>query len=155
MHTPIVRILPGGGCLWIDPQTGFALRALAVCADGVERRVSFLCKGEPYTWGAWMGTIRIGTKRIRGTVAVSEADPDAPTLRFWHDPDMVAERSPRYDSPFRMVRRSFDCEDGIDGHTEVEILPKGGPGSLRAKEGTRLWVETPTAEAEGIDPYAD
>lgn len=67
--------------------------------------------------------------------------------------DLVAARSPRYDSPFRIIGQLPKGPGGeVNGYTEVYFGPAGVPV---AREGTRVWIETETAVAEGIDPAAD
>lgn len=105
-------------------------------------------KGPPGTGPNGYGT---GSRAGRGPGSVEIP----PEWRPWvaSGADLVAARSPRYDSPFRIVGHLPKGPGGeVNGFTEVHFGPSGVPV---AREGTRVWIETETAVVEGIEPAAD
>jgi hypothetical protein len=128
------------------------MAARAVCIDGIPRAIRFANGGQPDTVFSIPGSVRIRGQWFRGFVSVSSELDGPRTLRFAFCSDVRAERSPRYDSPWRIVGPApTDPAGFVVESVEVEIIG----GKLVPSEHSRLWVDTAAAVAEGIDPAAD
>lgn len=146
-----LRTFPGGGRLWTHRATGLAVGGAAVCIDGRTRAVRFHASGSQVYAGAWSGSVRVDGRTYAGTAYASDPIDGPPVLRWAFRFDMLAARAPRYDSPFRIVGRApTDPAGFVVECVEVELVD----GRPVPSEHSRLWIETPTAEAEGIDPYS-
>lgn len=142
----------GGGFIWFHRPTGAACAGAAVCPDGRTRAVRFLSGGHAVYAGAWAGSVRIRGRAYRGTVYIA-GETERPTVRFAFELEMLARRFPRYDSPFQIVGPApTDPAGAVCECVSVRFDSDGRPVPT---DGGRVWIETETAIAEGIDPYAD